>query len=113
MATSISPDRIASGCLTGFITLTHRFSSFDAHVSDIREVSRNQGRSLWQIALDRSAFYPTSGGQPHDTGLLTATSSGGALLEAPILAVEEDEQGRGVAHNAEAVVGWDCGARIR
>jgi alanyl-tRNA synthetase len=66
---------------------------FDAHVSDIREVSRTQGRSLWQIALDRSAFYPTSGGQPHDTGLLTATSSGGALLEAPILAVEEDEQG--------------------
>jgi alanyl-tRNA synthetase len=68
-------------------------ASFDAHVSDIREVSRTQGRSLWQIALDRSAFYPTSGGQPHDTGTLTATSSGGVLLEAPILAVEEDEQG--------------------
>ncbi len=68
-------------------------ASFEAHVSDIREVSRSQGRSLWQIALDRSAFYPTSGGQPHDTGVLTATSSGGALLEAPILAVEEDEQG--------------------
>jgi alanyl-tRNA synthetase len=66
---------------------------FDAHVSDIREVSRTQGRSLWQISLDRSAFYPTSGGQPHDTGLLTATSSGGAVLEAPVLAVEEDEQG--------------------
>ena len=65
-------------------------SSFDARVSDIREVSRAQGRSLWQIALDRSAFYPTSGGQPHDTGMLTATSAGGALLEAPILAVEED-----------------------
>jgi alanyl-tRNA synthetase len=68
-------------------------ASFDAHVSDIREVSRTHGRSLWQIALDRSAFYPTSGGQPHDTGILTATSSGGALLEAPILAVEEDDQG--------------------
>jgi alanyl-tRNA synthetase len=68
-------------------------ASFDAHVTDIREVSRSEGRSLWQITLDRSAFYPTSGGQPHDTGLLTATSSGGALLEAPILAVEEDEHG--------------------
>jgi alanyl-tRNA synthetase len=66
---------------------------FDAVVSDIREASRSQGRSLWQIALDRSAFYPTSGGQPHDTGLLTATSPGGALLEAPVLAVEEDEKG--------------------
>jgi alanyl-tRNA synthetase len=68
-------------------------ATFEANVADIREVSRSQGRSLWQIALDRSAFYPTSGGQPHDTGLLTATSSGGALLEAPILAVEEDENG--------------------
>ena len=68
-------------------------ASFEAHVSDIREISRSQGRSLWQVALDRSAFYPTSGGQPHDTGMLTATSPGGALLEAPILAVEEDEQG--------------------
>ena len=68
-------------------------STFDAHVSDIREASRSQGKSLWQIALDRSAFYPTSGGQPHDTGLLTATSAGGALLEVPVLAVEEDEQG--------------------
>jgi alanyl-tRNA synthetase len=68
-------------------------SSFDAHVADIREVSRTEGRSLWQIALDRSAFYPTSGGQPHDTGLLRATSAGGAQIEAPILAVEEDEQG--------------------
>lgn len=68
-------------------------ASFDAHVSDIREVSRTEGRSLWQIALDRSAFYPTSGGQPHDTGILAATSAGGAVLEAPILAVEEDEQG--------------------
>lgn len=68
-------------------------ATFEAHVTDIREVSRTEGRSLWQIALNRSAFYPTSGGQPHDTGLLTATSSGGALLEAPILAVEEDEQG--------------------
>jgi alanyl-tRNA synthetase len=68
-------------------------ATFEAYVADIREVSRSQGRSLWQIALDRSAFYPTSGGQPHDTGLLTATSSGGARLEAPILAVEEDAHG--------------------
>jgi alanyl-tRNA synthetase len=25
---------------------------------------------LWRVKLDRSAFYPTSGGQPHDTGRL-------------------------------------------
>jgi alanyl-tRNA synthetase len=25
---------------------------------------------LWRVKLDRTAFYPTSGGQPHDTGRL-------------------------------------------
>ena len=28
----------------------------------------------WDIILDRTAFYPTSGGQPHDTGKLGAAS---------------------------------------
>jgi alanyl-tRNA synthetase len=89
----VLPDRITCSMSDRLYYADPSLASFEAHVSDIREVSRNQGRSLWQIALDRSAFYPTSGGQPHDTGLLTATSAGGALLEAPILAVEEDEQG--------------------
>jgi alanyl-tRNA synthetase len=70
-------------------TLTH----FTATVTDIRERSRTGSASLWQIALDRSAFYPTSGGQPHDTGTLTATAPSGARLEAPIVEVEEDEHG--------------------
>jgi len=37
---------------------------FDARVAQIKTDG-------W-IALDRSAFYPTSGGQPHDTGFLLA-----------------------------------------
>ena len=67
--------------------------SFSAQVVDIREASRADGVSIWQIALDRSAFYPASGGQPHDTGILTATSRNGATLEVPIESVEEDDQG--------------------
>jgi alanyl-tRNA synthetase len=70
-------------------SLTH----FTATVTDIRERSRNGGSSIWQVALDRSAFYPTSGGQPHDTGTLAATAPSGARLEAPVLEVEEDEHG--------------------
>jgi alanyl-tRNA synthetase len=89
----VLPDRITCRMSDRLYYTDPSLASFEAHVSDIREVSRSQGQSLWQIALDRSAFYPTSGGQPHDTGVLTATSSGGAVLEAPILAVEEDEQG--------------------
>jgi alanyl-tRNA synthetase len=68
-------------------------TQFTATVTDIRERSRTGGASLWQVALDRSAFYPTSGGQPHDTGTLTATAPSGARLEAPITDVEEDEHG--------------------
>jgi alanyl-tRNA synthetase len=68
-------------------------ASFEAHVVDIREVSRIQGQPLWQISLDRTAFYPTSGGQPHDTGTLIATAPSGTTLRAPILAVEEDDAG--------------------
>ena len=40
---------------------------FDAAVTRLRE-GKKQG--TWEIALDRSAFYPTSGGQPFDTGRL-------------------------------------------
>jgi alanyl-tRNA synthetase len=68
-------------------------TEFDAVVSDIRLVSRTGGEALWQFSLNRSAFYPTSGGQPHDRGTLTAISRNGAVLEAPIDEVEEDEQG--------------------
>jgi alanyl-tRNA synthetase len=68
-------------------------TQFTATVTDIRERSRSGGTSIWQIALDRTAFYPTSGGQPHDTGALAATAPSGARLEAPIINVEEDEHG--------------------
>jgi alanyl-tRNA synthetase len=68
-------------------------TQFTATVTDIRERSRTGGASLWQVALDRSAFYPTSGGQPHDTGTLIATAPSGARLEAPVVDAEEDEHG--------------------
>ena len=40
-------------------------TEFDAAVECCRE-----GESGWLVRLDRSAFYPTSGGQPYDTGTL-------------------------------------------
>ena len=43
-------------------------TSFDARVV---EVDRDGGR----LRLDRTAFYPTGGGQPHDTGTLTTSDS--------------------------------------
>jgi alanyl-tRNA synthetase len=39
--------------------------TFDAHIVQVRTDGART-----HVALDRSAFYPTSGGQPHDTGML-------------------------------------------
>jgi alanyl-tRNA synthetase len=70
---------------------------FTAHVTDIRlhsrDASREAGDALWQVALDRTAFYPEGGGQPWDTGLLIATAKSGAVLEVPVERVEEDAAG--------------------
>jgi alanyl-tRNA synthetase len=58
--------------------------------------ARKQGSgedAVWQISLNRSAFYPTSGGQPFDTGSLRVISQGGGTAEVPVEQVEEDEAG--------------------
>jgi alanyl-tRNA synthetase len=71
---------------------------FTARITDIRLVSKEPNAApdsaqLWQIALDRTAFYPEGGGQPWDTGLLIATAPSGATLEIPVERVHEDETG--------------------
>jgi alanyl-tRNA synthetase len=57
---------------------------FDARV--VEAFDRN-GRSA--IVLDRTAFYPTSGGQVHDLGMLTAEGQQIAITE-----VADEEDGR-------------------
>src|SRR6185437_199235 len=76
-------------------------TDFDAVVTEIHELSRDNGQSLWRVALDRSAFYPTSGGQPHDTGRLLATARSGTELAAEVVQVEEDEHGEIWHHTAK------------
>ena len=66
---------------------------FVARVTDIRLDSREGGEALWQVALDRTAFYPEGGGQPWDTGVLVATAKSGAVLEVVVERVEEDGAG--------------------
>jgi alanyl-tRNA synthetase len=66
---------------------------FEATVTDVRLHSRAEGEQLWQVSLDRTAFYPEGGGQPWDTGVLTAVARSGAVLEVPVERVEEDERG--------------------
>jgi alanyl-tRNA synthetase len=79
-------------------------TDFDAVVTEIQELSRANGQSLWRVALDRSAFYPTSGGQPHDTGRLIATARSGTELAAEIIEVEEDDHGEVWHHTAKPLL---------
>ena len=47
-------------------------TEFDAVVVDVRDGA---------VALDRTAFYPTGGGQPHDTGTLDGLAVGDVRKE--------------------------------
>ncbi len=67
--------------------------TFTGAVTDVRELAGSNGKLIWQLALNRTAFYPTSGGQPFDTGQLSALSLDGTSLNVPVEQVEEDEQG--------------------
>jgi alanyl-tRNA synthetase len=55
----------------------------------------HDGSDATRVVLDRTAFYPTSGGQPHDTGLL-----GGAR----VVDVIDDEDGDRIIHVCDAPV---------
>ncbi|MCH8863507.1 MAG: alanyl-tRNA editing protein, partial [Proteobacteria bacterium] len=51
---------------------------------DARIVETNRQKKQWSTVLDRSAFYPTSGGQSHDTGFLN---------DIPVIDVTEHSDG--------------------
>jgi alanyl-tRNA synthetase len=62
---------------------------FDAQV-----ISCEQDGVRWKVVLDHTAFYPTSGGQPHDTG---------KLGNASVLEVADAEGGKVVHYTSAAV----------
>ena len=64
---------------------------FTAVVNGVRDGARVPDESSWQLSLNSTAFYPTSGGQPFDKGLLRAISSKGVALEIPVDDVVEAE----------------------
>jgi alanyl-tRNA synthetase len=76
---------------------------FDAHVV---EAFDSNGRTA--IVLDRTAFYPTSGGQVHDLGIVTA---GGQQIT--VTEVADDETGRVLHFTSEPLaVGAQVHGRV-
>lgn len=82
---------------------------FDAQVADLHEMTRQGTNSTWMVKLDRTAFYPSSGGQPFDTGTLTAFSKSGAELKVKVEDVFEDEAGE-IWHRTDKVL--EPGAKV-
>ncbi|MDZ4799168.1 MAG: DHHA1 domain-containing protein [Bryobacteraceae bacterium] len=64
--------------------MTERLYYIDPYRVQFEAHTVEHGPDLTRVVLDRSAFYPTSGGQPHDTGTL-----GGI----PVVSVEDREDG--------------------
>lgn len=71
---------------------------FDAEV-----LSCEREGARWRVTLDRTAFYPTSGGQPHDTG---------TLGDAKVLEVAETEDGKIVHYTAAELPAGPVTGRI-
>src|SRR4029077_7774175 len=78
--------------------MTERLYYHDSFLYDfdacVVEALERDGKSA--IVLDRTAFYPTSGGQVHDLGTLTAEGHAVAITE-----VVDEEDGR-ILHFAAA-----------
>jgi len=67
--------------------------TFTGAVTEVRELVDSRGGPVWQLSLNRTAFYPTSGGQPFDRGHLSTSSPDGTEQKISVEQVEEDEQG--------------------
>src|SRR5947209_20618740 len=82
---------------------------FEAEVTDVIPQSKEKPRPT--VVLDRTAFYPTSGGQVFDTGWIVPVSEAeGAKLR--VNETAEEENGR-IVHYLEAERTPEKGSRVR
>jgi misacylated tRNA(Ala) deacylase len=60
-----------------------------------------------RVALDRTAFYPTGGGQPHDTGLLEGVRVASARKEGDLVWHTLDGEAPAVGAEVRGEIDWD------
>jgi len=83
---------------------------FDAQVSDLISVSNPDSRPA--VVLDRTAFYPTSGGQVFDTGWILPTEMRDASGRLRVVEVTETDDGQ-ILHILENAESIQNGVRVR
>ena len=81
--------------------MTERLYYTDAYLQEFRARVTGRAEDGRRIYLDRTSFYPTSGGQPHDTG---------AIAGVPV--VEVADEGERVVHVMAAPVQGDEGVEV-
>src|SRR5664279_2425418 len=101
--------------LTGVMTLTERLYYTDSFLTEFEArvvaVSRKAGEMA--VTLNRSAFYPTSGGQVFDTGCLQFPGTSD-IQRIRVKGVAENEQTGNVLHIIEGnAQGLQPGALVR
>ena len=65
---------------------------FEGEVTEVVPAAEINGRH--GVYLDRTAFYPTSGGQVHDTGWIAPVDQDGTSARLRVAEVAEAEDGR-------------------
>jgi len=78
-------------------------TEFDATVIDIREGA---------IALDRTAFYPTGGGQAHDTGTLAGATVTDVRKEGSLVWHSVADASVSIGDTVHGVLDWDRRHRL-
>jgi misacylated tRNA(Ala) deacylase len=76
---------------------------FDAYVVEVRDGA---------VALDRTAFYPTGGGQPHDTGTLDGLAVSNVRKEGDLVWHTVDGDVPPLGATVHGVVDWDRRHRL-
>ena len=91
--------------------MTHRHYYTDpyrtAFEASVVRVDSRDGRTL--VKLDATAFYPTSGGQPFDTGTLLPSGGAQAALRVVDVFDEDDD----IVHVVEGNAGVQAGDAVR
>jgi len=84
-------------------------AEFDAEVLDVLPPSNEKPRSM--VVLDRTAFYPTSGGQVFDTGWIFLEEDAEHAKKLQVTEVEEREDGT-IVHYLESTAEIPKGSRV-
>ena len=82
---------------------------FDAQITDI--IASTQAEPRPSVILDRTAFYPTGGGQIFDTGLIMRAGPAGDLNKSKVVEVADREDGT-IIHFVSDAAALSRGMRV-